>query len=93
MSRRLETLMSGWGKNRTTKPLRNTLANRTASLLNANQIRQILTYNPVLLPNVRRAIEHRAGNLRSLDMFMRNYYRKREYNNRNIKRRRNNKNK
>jgi phenylalanyl-tRNA synthetase alpha subunit len=77
MPLKLENYMKGWGKNRVTKPLKKTLANRTASLLSANEIRHILNYNPTISPSLRKAIEHRAGNLRSLDVYMKNYYRRR----------------
>lgn len=73
---KLTNRMKMWGKNKNTKPLKNTLINRTASKLTANQIMKILSYNPVLLKNTLYAIERRAGNMRSLNSFMKNYYRK-----------------
>jgi hypothetical protein len=59
-----------------TKPLKNTLVNRAASKLTANQIMNLLKKDLVLLKNTQKAIEHRAGDLRSLNSFMKNYYRK-----------------
>jgi hypothetical protein len=65
LSNRMKKLMSGWGKNRKTSPLRNTLANRSASVLTKNQIMTLLAYSPVLTKNIMRAIEHRAKNLQN----------------------------
>jgi homoserine trans-succinylase len=79
LSKRLQNMMSTkWGKNRNTKPLRNTLANRAASVLTKKQIMNILSYNPVLAKNVIRAIEHRAKNLQNENIrsFMVNYNRR-----------------
>ena len=72
----MKRLMGGWGRNRNTVPLRNTLANRAASKMTKNQIMALLTVDPVLLKNVTRALEHRAKNLQNENMrlFMRNYY-------------------
>lgn len=79
LSNRMKTMMAGWGTTRNTKPLRNTLANRTASVLTKNQIMNILRYDPVLLNSVMRAIEHRAKNIQNENFrrFMVNYNRKR----------------
>lgn len=73
---KLANRMKTWGKNKNTKPLKNTLVNRAASKLTANQIMNILKYDPILLKNTLKAIERRAGNIRSLNSFMKNYYRK-----------------
>lgn len=74
---KLTNRMKTWGqKNRNTKPLKNTLVNRAASKLTANQIMNLLKKDLVLLKNTQKAIERRAGNLRSLNSFMKNYYRK-----------------
>jgi hypothetical protein len=82
LSNRMKKLMSGWGKNRKTSPLRNTLANRAASVLTKNQIMNILSYSPVLAKNVVKAIEYRAKNLQNenIRLFMKKYY-----NNRRLK--------
>lgn len=72
----MQKMMSGWGtNNRKTRPLKNTLANRVASVLTANQIRTILNSGVVLSRDVMRAIEHRAKNLPSLQSYMTLYYR------------------
>lgn len=76
VSNRLQKMMKGWGKNRNTKPLNNTLIHLAASKLSANDIMKILKYDPVLLKNTRKAIEHRAANINSLRSFMLNYHRK-----------------
>lgn len=80
--------MAGWGKNRKTKPLRNTLANRSASVLTKNQIMTILKYDPVLNKNIIRAIEHRAKDLQNenIRLFMKNYYNKQRLKNKKAKR-------
>jgi hypothetical protein len=77
ISNKLKKTMGKWGKNRTTVPRRNTLANRAASVMTKNQIMAILRYDPVLAKNVMRAIEHRAKNLQNENIrsFMVNYYR------------------
>lgn len=73
---KLANRMKTWGKNKNTKPLKNTLVNRSASKLTANQIMNLLKKNLVLLKNTQKAVERRAGDLRSLNSFMKNYYRK-----------------
>lgn len=73
---KLANRMKTWGKNKNTKPLKNSLVNRAASKLTANQIMNLLKRDLILLKNTQKAIEHRAGNLRSLNSFMKNYYRK-----------------
>lgn len=72
-----------WGKNRKTTPMKNTLANRSASVLTKNQVMTILSYSPVLARNVIRAIEHRAKNLQNENIrsFMVNYGRRRRLKN------------
>lgn len=81
VSKKLEKLMSGWGKNRKTTPLTNTLVNRAASQLTKNQIMFLLKNDPVLMNRVRRAIEHRAKNIQNENfrLFMKNYYAKKRY--------------
>ena len=81
VSKKLEKLMSGWGKNRKTTPLKNTLVNRSATQLTKNQIMFLLKNDPVLLNRVRRAIEHRAKNIQNENFrrFMKNYYAKKRY--------------
>ena len=78
VSKRLEKLMSGWGKNRKTTPLKNTLVNRSASQLTKNQIMFLLKNDPILMNRVQRAIEHRAKNIQNENFrrFMKNYYAK-----------------
>lgn len=72
---KLSNRMKTWGSNnRKTKPLKNTLINRAASKLNASQVMNLLKRNLVLLKNTQKAIEHRAGDLRSLNSFMKKYY-------------------
>ena len=63
---------------RNTKPLNMTLVNLSASKLTKNQIMNLLKYDPVLLKNTMRAIEHRVKNIRNnaFQSFMKNYYRK-----------------
>lgn len=58
--------------------MKNTLANRAASVLTKNQVMAILSYSPVLARNVIRAIEHRAKNLQNENIrsFMVNYGRR-----------------
>lgn len=78
LSNRLNKLSRGWGKNRNTKPLRNTLANRAASKLTKNQIMYLLSIDPPFTINVMKAIEHRAKNIQNekFRMFMKNYLNK-----------------
>lgn len=69
--------MSGWNeRRRVTTPRRNTLFSRAASLLSADEVRLILNhYAHALTENQRRDVEHRAGELRSLNAYMtRTYY-------------------
>lgn len=80
MRKSLLELSAGWGKkNRKTKPLRNSLKNRAASVMTKNQLMKLLEYDPILLKNVVRALEHRAKNIQNenFQSFMKNYYRKR----------------
>ena len=94
MSGKLLGMMQKWGNNskRVTRPLKESLFNRAASVLTPRQVEEFLIANLIINANKRKAVEHRAGNLRSLNSFMKNYYRRR-YVNRNIKRKRNNNNK
>lgn len=87
LSKKLLGMMEKWGNNskRVTRPLRETLFNRAASVLTPKQVEDFLLANLVINTNKRKAMEHRASNLRSLDSFMKNYHRRR-YVNRNIKR-------
>jgi hypothetical protein len=78
---RLQKLMAagGWNeRKRVTQPRRNTLFSRAAALLNANEVRAVLNHSHILTENQKRDLEHRAGYLRSLDGYMRNYYRRQE---------------
>jgi hypothetical protein len=81
---KLKNFMAGWGKTRETKPLRNTLAGRSVAVMSANQIRRILNFDPVIPNQIRRELEHRAGFIRDLDQYMKNYYRRKA---RNVNRR------
>lgn len=81
MSSFLNRLSQGWGKNRKTVPLKNTLVHISASELTKNQIMNILQYNLAnkinLSTNVLRAIEHRVKNLQNQNIrnFMIKYQR------------------
>lgn len=91
LSEKLLARMKTWGNNskRITIPQRETLFNRIVSVLTPAQVEKFLRENLVINENKRKAIERRAGNLRSLNGFMKNYYRRR-YVNRSLKRKRNN---
>lgn len=73
---KLGKLMAGWGagNSRITKPRRNTLFSIAAARLSASEIKNLLNYDYVLTENQKRDLEHRAGNLRSLDAYMTRVY-------------------
>lgn len=78
----LNKLSKGWGKNRNTVPLKNTLVHIAASKLTKNDIMTLLQLNLInkmnISNNMMRAIEHREKNLKNakLKSFMVNYHRK-----------------
>ena len=76
----LKRLMMRWNATKPQPPsrplLRETLADRVASTLNANQVRTILNSGMVIHANTLRAIERRAANLPSLQSYMTVYHRK-----------------
>lgn len=82
--------MAGWGagNSRVTKPRRSTLFSAAAARLTANQIRKILNYGYVITENKKRNLEHRAGNLRSLNTYMKHVYYPRQERMRNEKKKR-----
>lgn len=84
---RLGKLMAGWGagNSRITRPRRNTLFSRAAARLSANEVKNLLEYGHVLTENQRLDLEHRAGNLRSLDTYMTRVYYPRQERMRRIK--------
>lgn len=63
-------------RNRNTKPLNMTLVNLAASKLTPNQMKNLLTKDPVVYKRTTRAIEHRAKNLMSIFGLVQNYMRR-----------------
>lgn len=67
VSKRLEHLMAGWGKNeRKTKPRNSSLISLAASALTPNQLRTFLKSNLVVLPATSKAVRIRVINVPSV---------------------------